>query len=503
MAEFEQRSSIIEMEDNCVEDLQSIKLVVIGDNNVGKSTFVSSYFDNNNVSNDDNHKDQTKYCKKLNINSEKFHDKINLECVSVKSPSSSSSSSDSERIERKPEESHNIFHNANGVFILYDITNRKSFDYVDNIMNELIEYCEDDDLMIFIIANKNDLNLKDNQNINFDNNMINQNGNSSGNVDGLMISPPIVVQVSSEDGKKLTSNFGGIFHEISSKYTTISINSRTTTTTTTTTTSTSTSVDTTTSKSPNSINSKDVIFCFEEMIYAIVSVLSAHAHSNKDININSRSSMPDVECTPSAHALINSLKLNSSSSDGNDTNDDIGNGSRSKINEDILPSSDEFMGRSNKIYGNEKILGLSASASFANSDATGKGNFNDIITPESLTEWISKKSNYLKFWNKRYFTLIKGKLYFRLTEDIINSKGTGNGRSKNSCLYLSYEVIITKKSKINRVGKEDKYDLNIETPSKSFLLRFDNELLLDKWYNAINEHCHYGTIIHQKAKYIK
>ena len=119
---------------------EKIKLMVLGDSNVGKSSILTKYCKNKFLS---------KYVTTIGIDFQIKYLNINKKKIKVQIW-------DTAGQERYRVVTKNYFNSSNGFVIIYDITNRVSFNNINNWM-EQIESLVGKDVKCILFGNKNDL----------------------------------------------------------------------------------------------------------------------------------------------------------------------------------------------------------------------------------------------------------------------------------------------------------------------------------------------------------
>jgi small GTP-binding protein len=151
--------------------LVDVNLVVIGDPGTGKSSFISQYYSKS-ASVETLSGKGTVSSTTVDVTSDQIHAKLRLNTFDTQAATV-----------RTPEQCKALYSTANGVFILFDVTNRQSFDNMTSHLMQMAEY-GNDDTMVFFIANKVD-------------------------------SPRENWAVTTQEAETYSETYGGFFHEVS------------------------------------------------------------------------------------------------------------------------------------------------------------------------------------------------------------------------------------------------------------------------------------------------
>ena len=116
------------------------KIVVIGEANVGKTSIVQQFV---------NHKFEETYEETIGVEFLNKTFKVNDKIIKIEIWDTAGS-------ERFASITKNYYRGADGALIVYDITNKTTFDNVENWFNELKNACKEE-AFIILIGNKNDL----------------------------------------------------------------------------------------------------------------------------------------------------------------------------------------------------------------------------------------------------------------------------------------------------------------------------------------------------------
>ena len=116
------------------------KLLIIGDSYVGKSSLLSKYVDNNFDEN---------FNSTIGVDFKSKHLDIDDKMIKLQIWDSSG-----DKIFKSI--SCLYYKNCHGIIIVFDLTNRKSFQNVKTWLNEIKEYCHVDDVPKILIGNKSD-----------------------------------------------------------------------------------------------------------------------------------------------------------------------------------------------------------------------------------------------------------------------------------------------------------------------------------------------------------
>ena len=118
-----------------------IKILTLGDQSVGKSSIVLRYSDN---------KFSDTFLSTIGVDSKRKIIKIKGEKVKV-------SIWDTAGQEKFQNIVKQYYNGANGILLIFDITNKKSFDKIDFWYNDLINRIKKDEIIIYLVGNKVDL----------------------------------------------------------------------------------------------------------------------------------------------------------------------------------------------------------------------------------------------------------------------------------------------------------------------------------------------------------
>ena len=135
--------ALSEDDDNIIEEDfdQKIKLMVLGDSDVGKSSIINKYCKNEFLSRHITTVGLDFQIKDIIFNNKKLKVQI----------------WDTAGQERYHVISKNFFKGSDGFIIIYDITNRASFNNINNWVEQINSFC-DNNAKCIIFGNKNDLN---------------------------------------------------------------------------------------------------------------------------------------------------------------------------------------------------------------------------------------------------------------------------------------------------------------------------------------------------------
>ncbi len=120
-----------------------LKYVILGDSSVGKSAIVNRFFENNFIE-DQNYTIGVSYhwCAMKTTKSQK---KLKLKVW------------DTAGQERFRSITSQYYRSSHGIFIVYDITNRQSFENVNYWLQEIDKHLQSSDVVVVLIGNKSDL----------------------------------------------------------------------------------------------------------------------------------------------------------------------------------------------------------------------------------------------------------------------------------------------------------------------------------------------------------
>ena len=118
-----------------------IKILTLGDQSVGKSSIVLRYSDN---------KFSDTFLSTIGVDSKRKIIKIKGEKVKV-------SIWDTAGQEKFQNIVKQYYNGANGILLIFDITSRKSFNKIDFWYNDLIDRIKKDEIIIYLVGNKVDL----------------------------------------------------------------------------------------------------------------------------------------------------------------------------------------------------------------------------------------------------------------------------------------------------------------------------------------------------------
>ena len=118
-----------------------IKILTLGDQSVGKSSIVLRYSDN---------KFSDTFLSTIGVDSKRKIIKVKGEKVKV-------SIWDTAGQEKFQNIVKQYYNGANGILLIFDITNKKSFDKIDFWYNDLINRLKKDEIIIYLVGNKVDL----------------------------------------------------------------------------------------------------------------------------------------------------------------------------------------------------------------------------------------------------------------------------------------------------------------------------------------------------------
>ena len=118
-----------------------IKILTLGDQSVGKSSIVLRYSDN---------KFSDTFLSTIGVDSKRKIIKVKGEKVKV-------SIWDTAGQEKFQNIVKQYYIGANGILLIFDITNKKSFDKIDFWYNDLIDRIKKDEIIIYLVGNKVDL----------------------------------------------------------------------------------------------------------------------------------------------------------------------------------------------------------------------------------------------------------------------------------------------------------------------------------------------------------
>ena len=118
-----------------------IKILTLGDQSVGKSSIVLRYSDN---------KFSDTFLSTIGVDSKRKIIKIKGEKVKV-------SIWDTAGQEKFQNIVKQYYNGANGILLIFDITNKKSFNKIDFWYNDLINRIKKDEIIIYLVGNKVDL----------------------------------------------------------------------------------------------------------------------------------------------------------------------------------------------------------------------------------------------------------------------------------------------------------------------------------------------------------
>ena len=118
-----------------------IKILTLGDQSVGKSSIVLRYSDN---------KFSDTFLSTIGVDSKRKIVKVKGEKVKV-------SIWDTAGQEKFQNIVKQYYIGANGILLIFDITNKKSFDKIDFWYNDLINRIKKDEIIIYLVGNKVDL----------------------------------------------------------------------------------------------------------------------------------------------------------------------------------------------------------------------------------------------------------------------------------------------------------------------------------------------------------
>lgn len=118
-----------------------IKILTLGDQSVGKSSIVLRYSDN---------KFNDTFLSTIGVDSKRKIIKVKGEKVKV-------SIWDTAGQEKFQNIVKQYYNGANGILLIFDITSKKSFDKIDFWYNDLINKINKDEIIIYLVGNKADL----------------------------------------------------------------------------------------------------------------------------------------------------------------------------------------------------------------------------------------------------------------------------------------------------------------------------------------------------------
>ncbi len=130
-------------ENNSSKKIGELKILTLGDTSVGKSSFIIKFIDN---------KFSLNYIATLGFDFKQKKIELNGETIRLKI-------FDTAGQERFKSISINIIKKANGILLLYDITNRDSFESVTNWMKS-IKDIGSEKICVVLVGNKSDLEEK-------------------------------------------------------------------------------------------------------------------------------------------------------------------------------------------------------------------------------------------------------------------------------------------------------------------------------------------------------